>query len=193
MEFKNMNKKSLLLAGVACVLYSTSSFAGWSEFAKDNRMYVGADYVYDNYDFGGEFSDAKKTYNSGMINIGARMHKIGLEAFGQMSGERSKNMENGKLKTKVNVYGLDMYGYQPLGCEGKYDLLATIGIANYYYRGEINDTSDSKNRMGYRIGGGMMYNMTDHLSARVIGRYAYIGGKSLNHAAEVTTGLRYNF
>ena len=189
-----MNKKSLLLAGVACVLYSTSSFAGWHEFAKDNQMYIGADYVYDDYDFGGEFNEARKTYNSGMFNIGARMNRIGLEAFSQMSGNRTKDLgAAGKLKTKVDAYGLDMYAYQPLGCQGMFDLMATIGIADYYYKGEINDTSDSKNRIGYRIGGGMMYNMTDHISARVIGRYAYIGGKTLDHAAEVTTGLRYNF
>ena len=189
-----MKKKSLLLAAAACVLYSTSSMAGWHEFAKNNRMYVGADYAYDNYNFGGVFKEAKKSYNSGMFNVGARMGKVGLEAFSQMSGKRTKDLDNGKLKTRVDVYGLDMYGYQPLGCEGKYDLLATIGVADYYYKGKFTaGKSDSKNRIGYRIGGGMMYNMTDHISARVVGRYAYLGAKSLNHAAEVTPGLRYSF
>ena len=189
-----MNKKSLLLAGIACVLYSTSSFAGWHELYQSTKYYVGADYVYDNYDFGGEFTDARKTYNSGMFNVGARMDRIGLEAFSQMSGNRTKDLgAAGKLKTKVDAYGLDMYVYQPIGCEGMFDIMATAGIADYYYKGEVDDTSDSKNRLGYRIGGGMMYNMTDHISARVIGRYAYIGGKTLDHAAEVTTGLRYSF
>lgn len=186
-------KKTLLLAGVACVLLSSNAFAGWQDMAKNSKLYVGADYAFDSFDFKGGLDNAKNSYNSGIFNVGTRMDRIGAEIFGQWSGSRSKKMEDTKLKTKVNAYGLDFYGYQPIGCEGKFDLLATVGVADYYYKGEANDTSKSNNRIGWRAGAGAMYNMTDNISARVVGRYAYIGAKDLNHAAEVTAGLRYSF
>ena len=186
-------KKTLLLAGVACVLLSSNAFAGWQDMAKNSKLYVGADYAFDSFDFKGGLDEAKKSHNSAIVNVGTRMDRIGAEIFGQWSGKRTKDLTDGKLKTKVNAYGLDFYGYQPLGCEGKYDLLATVGVADYYYKGESNGDSKSNNRIGWRIGGGAMYNMTDHVSARVVGRYAYVGAKDLNHAAEVTAGLRYSF
>ena len=77
-------------------------------------------------------------------------------------------------------------------CEGKYDLLATIGAADYYFKGD-GENGKSANRIGYRVGAGAMYNFNDNISARVVGRYSYIGAKSLNYAAEVTAGLRYTF
>ena len=144
-------KKSLLLAGVACVLIATNASAGWKDTihnaVKDSKYYVGADYSYINADFGGSFEEAKDSYNSGILNVGVRMDKFGVELFNQMSGKRTKDLADGDLKTKVNAYGMDLYGYQPLGCEGKYDLLATVGIANYYYKGEWDKDSYSKNRV----------------------------------------------
>lgn len=188
-------KKTLLLAGVACVLLSSNANAGWQDTAKNANMYVGADYVFDSYDFKGTLDEAKKSHNSGNFNIGTRVENFGTEIFGQWSGKRTKDLGEGegKLKTRVDAYGLDFAGYLPLGCEGKYDLLATAGAANYYYRGKSDNDKISKNRIGWRIGGGAMYNMTDHVSARVVGRYAYIGTRDLNHAAEVTAGVRYSF
>lgn len=186
-------KKTLLLAGVACVLLSSNANAGWQSMAKDANLYVGADYVYDSYDFKGNLDEAKSSHNSGNFNIGTRVKNAGAEIFGQWSGKRTKDLAEGKLKTRVDAYGLDFYGYQPLGCEGKYDLLATVGVADYHYTGKANGDKISKNRIGWRVGGGAMYNMTDHVSARIVGRYAYIGAKDLNHAAEVTAGLRYSF
>ena len=186
-------KKTLLLAGVACILCSTNALAGWNDMVKATKVYVGADYALDSYDFKGSFDDAKKTYNSGIFNMGARMDRIGVEVFGQWTGKRTKDLADTKLKTKVNAYGVDLYGYQPLGCEGKFDLLASVGIADYYFKGEADDTSHSANRIGYRVGAGAMYNFNDHISARIMGRYAYIGASSLNHAAEMTAGMRYSF
>lgn len=187
-------KKTLLLAGAAaCVLISANASAAWKDFAKNYDFYVGADYVFDSYDFKSKFDGAKKGYNSGMFNVGARMDRVGAELFGQWSGKRTKDTDSGKLKTRVDAYGLDLYGYQPLGCEGKFDLMATMGVADYYIKGSVDGESSSRNRIGWRIGGGAMYNWTDHISTRVIGRYAYIGANELNHAAEVTAGLRYSF
>ena len=109
-------KKTLLLAGVACVLCSTNALAGWNDMVKATKVYVGADYALDSYDFKGNLDEAKKTYNSGIFNMGVRMDRIGVEVFGQWAGKRTKDLAEGeKLKTKVNAYGVDLYGYQPLG------------------------------------------------------------------------------
>ena len=118
-------KKTLLLAGAAaCVLISANASAAWKDFAKNYDFYVGADYVFDSYDFKSKFDSAKKGYNSGMFNVGARMDRVGAELFGQWSGKRTKDTDSGKLKTRVDAYGLDLYGYQPMGCEGKFDSMA---------------------------------------------------------------------
>ena len=59
-----------------------------------------------------DFEDAKKTYHSGIVKMGARMDKVGVEVFGQWSAKRTKDMSGGeKLKTRVNAYGIDLYGY----------------------------------------------------------------------------------
>jgi len=186
-------KKSLLLAGVACVMIATNASANWRNVMQNGKIYVGADYAFDSYDFKGDLENAKNGHHSGIFNVGSRLDNIGFEIFGQWSGKRTKDTDEGKLKTKVNAYGLDLYGYRPLGCEGKYDLFATIGVADYYYKGEDDNGSDSSNHVGWRIGGGAMYNFSEHMSARVVGRYAYIGSNELNHTAEVTAGLRYSF
>ena len=189
MEFIDNEKISIACWGCLCFMCDHCV----CRLERGSNIYVGADYAFTSYDFKGGLDEAKKSYHSGMINVGTRIDRFGAEIFGQWSGKRTKDLTDGKLKTKVNAYGLDLYGYQPLGCEGKYDLLATIGVADYYFKGEKDGGSDSNNRIGWRIGGGAMYNMTDHISARVVGRYAYIGAKELNHAAEVTAGLRYSF
>lgn len=192
-------KKTLLLAGVACALLTTQANAADRFSDKMNRavytskIYVGADYAFDSVDFKGNLNEAKEGYNSGIFNIGSRMNNYGVEFFGQWSFGRSKDTDDGKLKTKINAYGMDLLGYLPLGCEGKYDIIGTLGVADYYYKGFRGENNDSNNRIGWRVGGGAMYNFTDHMSARVMGRYAYVGDSSLNHVAEVTAGLRYNF
>ena len=192
-------KKTLLLAGVACtLLVSQANAANWAtnyvdNMTKDAKIYVGADYAFDDFDFKGSLDGAKTSYNSAALNIGAKMGMVGVEFFGQWSFGRTKDTDDGKIKTRVNAYGMDLYGYMPLGCEGKYELLGSVGVADYYYKGLTEDSNDTNNHIGWRVGGGAMYNITDHVSARVMGRYAYIGASELNHAAEVTAGLRYNF
>ena len=192
-------KKTLLLAGVACALMTTQAqAANWfsnkaDHMSQNAKVYVGADYAFDDFDFKGSLHDAKKSYHSGLVNFGTRVDNVGGEVFGQWSFGRTKDTVEGKIKTRVNAYGLDMYGYLPLGCEGKYELLGTFGVADYYYKGFNGDVNDTNNHIGWRIGGGAMYNITQQVSARIVGRYAYIGASDLNHAAEVTAGLRYSF
>lgn len=186
--------KALLLASAACII-SFSSIANANMLSQEVKPYVGADYVYSYADYKGEAKGLKKSYNSGAVNAGVRMGKYtGLEAFYQHSGERKTHREDTKIKSQIQAYGLDLYGYLPLGCNDKVDLLGSIGAANYKFK--IKDLANGKydkERVGYRVGAGAQYNFTDHLSARVMGRYSYIHTKELKNLAEVTAGLRYSF
>lgn len=189
-------KKTLLLAGVACVIAANASAeTNWYHY--DFRPYIGVDYSYDHASYKKEFKalSMKKSYNSGIINVGGRMGKYaGLEAFFQQSlkNKTNKNTDN-PVKSSFYAYGADMYGYMPIGCYG-FNLLGSVGLANYNMDVKTKQTGKfDKQRMGYRFGAGMQYDITNHLAARVMGRYNYIGAKHLDNLKEVTVGLRYTF
>ncbi len=186
-------KKTLLLASVACLISASAN----AQMLKDFKPYIGADYAYDKADLKGRASASKDNFNSGIINAGIElMDYVSLEAFYQQSGNRKTHLseaEGGDMKYKFNAYGLDLYGYLPLGCEQKFSLLATAGAAVYDTKLKHAGEKITKSRVGYRVGGGAQYDLTDHISARVVGRYSYIGTRDLNHLAEVTAGLRYTF
>ncbi len=186
--------KALLLASAACII-SFSSIANAKMMGHEVKPYVGADYVYSSADYKGDAKGLKKSYNSGAVNAGVRVGKyMGLEAFYQHSGNRKTHREDNEIKSRIQAYGLDLYGYLPLGCNDKVDLLGSIGAANYKLK--VKDLASGKydkDRIGYRVGAGAQYNFTEHLSARVMGRYSYIHTKDLKSLAEVTAGLRYSF
>ena len=193
-------KKTLLLASVACLISSAAS-ANMMDDAKriyhESTPYIGMDYAYTNLDLKGPAKHAKENFNSAKLNLGVDMGKhLGLEAFYQFGGARKAHLREdqggGTKKFKFNAYGIDAYGYMPLGCAQKISLVGTVGMAVYDTELKYNDKV-SKSKVGYRVGGGAQYKLTDKIAARVIGRYGYVGSKQLNHVAEVTAGLRYSF
>ena len=64
-------KKTLLLAGVACVMMTAQAQAGnwYNNMVHNTKIYVGADYAFDSVDFKGALNEAKEDYNSGIFNI----------------------------------------------------------------------------------------------------------------------------
>ena len=108
-------KKTLLLAGVACIF---SYNANAMNISSDLKPYIGLDYVYSKADFKGEASRLEKSnllkdnYNSGVINAGIKLGDYtSLEAFYQQSATRKgdRYYVDGlahKAKTKFNAYGL---------------------------------------------------------------------------------------
>ena len=186
-------KKTLLLAGVACLFSFGANAADYS--LSELRPYVGLDYVYTDANIKKE-TRIKTDYNSGAINAGIRFYDyLGLEAFFQQSGER-KSMKGtlDQTKSEFYAYGLDLYGYMPIGCDG-FNLVGSLGIANYNvklkYRG--HQGSDDKQRLGYRAGAGIQYDFNDNISARVMYRYTQLGMKEVKNLNEVNAGLRYSF
>ena len=186
-SLENM-KKTLLLAGVACLM----SFNAHAQ-TYDVKPYVGLDYAYDRADFKKDAKDLKKGFNSGIINAGVRMEDIGIEGFFQVSGENKNHRTDNTVKTKFNAYGLDMYGYLPLGCEKKFELLGSLGAGIYDIHMKDNSSKHNTTRVGYRAGIGAQYNFNENIAARIMGRYNYIGSGRLHSMNEVTAGLRYSF
>ncbi len=187
--------KALLMAGAACILLSTQAKAQ-QMFGEEIEPYVGADYVYDNVDFKNQGNGLKESYNSGAVNVGTRLGEYaGLEAYYQLSGKRTSNLsEDVKAKSKFQSYGVDLYGYMPLGCNDKVDLLASVGLGNYNLEVKgLPDGKIDKDHLGYRFGLGAQYNFDEHVSARVMGRYNYIDTRDLDNMWEATAGLRYTF
>ncbi len=180
-------KKTLLLAGVACLFSAAVQ-------AQEFRPYVGLDYAYDKADFKKDAKNMDDGFNSGIINVGTRMGDyLGLEAFYQQAGERKSHRPDGIEKFKFHAYGIDVYGYMPIDTAQKFDLLASLGIADYETDHKKIDGKTSKGKIGYRAGIGAQYNFTDHFAARVMARYNYVGMAHLNNFNEVTAGVRYTF
>lgn len=192
--------KALLLASAACVLCFSTAANAQQMFGYEIEPYIGLDYVYSHADYKSEADVLKKDFNSGAVNIGTRLGKYaGLEAFYQQSGDRKTNVYYGdgtseKLKTRLYSYGLDLYGYMPLDCFDKFDLVGSIGAANLNMRVKgLPEGKYDKNHMAWRAGAGLQYNFDEHVSARVMYRYSYVDTKYLDNLNEVTAGLRYTF
>ncbi len=184
-------KKTLVLAGVACLFSVSANAMDWE---REFRPYIGLDYVYSHADYKDLVREPKKSYNSGAVNVGTWItHYASLEAFFQQSAEtKSFDKTEYRVKTEFYAYGLDAYGYLPIGCNGL-NLLGSLGMANYNMKAKYKTGNIDKQRLGYRAGIGAQYDFNENFSARVVGRYSYIGAKHLDNLMEVTAGIRYTF
>lgn len=184
-------KKSLLLAGVACLVSASAANA------MDYNMFkpiVGLDYAYSDADFKKEAKPVNNDFSSGIISLGTKIGDYSsVEAFYQMSGEEKGHQDGVDYKGKFTAYGLDGIGHLPLGCEGKVELLGSLGLGIYDVDVKANGVKHSASKVGYRGGIGAQYNFTENLAGRVMGRYNYIGDSNLHSFNEVTAGVRYTF
>ena len=187
-------KKTLLLAGVACVFALQAKAGYWADVYNEMHPYIGADYVYSNIKFGGAAKNMRDSYHSPSINIGARMYGYwGLEGFYQQSFKEKKTIDGEKHSAEFLAYGADIYGYMPVMCS-QFNLLGSLGLANYRFSFRYpEEASKKQNRVGYRAGIGMQYDFTEHFAFRMMGRYSYLGMKRVNNLKEVTAGLRFTF
>lgn len=186
-------KKICLLTAAASVFALNAHAIDWSMGNDYFRPYIGADYVYSYAKHGGAAADAKRDYNSWMVNVGTDIARYtSVEAFFQQSGQRKTHLGDDTLKSKFYAWGLDLYGRVPVSCSG-FNLLGSLGLADYNVKYKFKPGSMDKQRVGYRAGVGFSYDFTNNVSFRVMGRYSYIGMANLNNLMEVTAGLRYTF
>lgn len=154
--------------------------------------YVGADYAFTNAVVKG----TRPSYNGINFNFGTKYNDyFGTELFFQQTTSDSKNTAIGKYKSSYRAYGLDIAAYLPLSCYHTFDFVATAGVGEYVLNKKITPQKHHNDSgIGYRLGGGFMYNMTENISIRALARY--IGTdkiSSYDHMVEYSLGLRYHF
>ena len=186
-------KKTLLLAGVACLFAANAN----AEFKLN--PYVGADYNYDFWRMDRDARDALKDHsNGGTVVAGVKLNKwLGAEAFYQLSVPETKNVADEKYHSRLQAYGVDVLGYLPLGCDNKFELLAGLGIGEYEVKYRVTNpdfqASDKEEGIGYRLTAGAQYNLDANWSIRGTYRHVYVNKMFLNDLNELSLGVRYNF
>lgn len=109
----------------------------------------------------------------------------GVEAFYQLSKKEHK----ANYRSQIQAYGADVLGYLPLGCYGEYEVLASAGLGQY--TAKYNKDQDSG--LGYRLGAGLQYNVTDNWAVRAMYRHVWVDKSILNSINEFSLGVRYSF
>lgn len=177
-----MNKTLALMAAASVVAFAASANA--YEFTP----YVAADYTY---------TDTNKAdVNGGKIALGTEYNKyFGTEIFYQRTGSDRVHTVDGTKEYSLQSYGLDAYGYLPLGCDQVVSLVGTAGIANidikYTPAGESRKT---ENGLGYRLGAGVEYDVSENVSVRALYRYTFADKiHNLDHLNEYSLGVKYSF
>ncbi len=173
---------------IAALMVATSAIAfSASANAYDFKPYAGVDYT---------FSDVKGlNLNSATVNVGTNYNKyFGTEVFYQFS-DSDKSAQVNDAEVSLRGYGLDAYGYLPMGCEQKFALLGTAGIANLDAKiKEDGSERRNDNGLGYRLGAGAQYTIDENLAVRALARYTFTDKlDSVDHIMEYTAGVRYSF
>ena len=183
-----MNKNIALLAAVSAIVLAGNANA--LEF----RPYVGAQYNATHVNIKG--APVNVDMHSYSVFVGTDYNRFfGTEVFYQNSNKWHKTDTTG-AKTKIDfaAYGLDGYAYLPLGCDRVFSLFATAGIANYDFDEANNAGKGEDNGLGYRLGAGAQYNITNNVAVRALGRYIWTDKlDNMDHMAEFSMGLKYSF
>ncbi len=181
-----MNKNIALLTAVSAIALATSANA--LEF----RPYVGAQYNLTSASVKNMPNMDMHTYS---VFLGTDYNRyFGTEVFYQNSNKWHKKIGGVKNKVDFAAYGLDAYGYLPLGCDRVFSLLGTAGIANYDYDMDTGAGKGSDNGLGYRLGAGMQYNVTNNIAIRGLVRYIWADKlDGMDHMMEYSLGAKYSF
>lgn len=173
----------------ALILLSALSICNTAK-AQDFKYipYIGLDYSY----LDANAKSASPYYNSGSFNLGTKYNDyFGTELFYQQSADYKKHGS----KSSYRAYGLDINAYLPLGCYNTVELFATAGAGEYVFKFHPQGTkSHNESAVGYRWGGGLIYNISENISVRAAVRYINLDLISdYDHMAEYSLGIRYYF
>ncbi len=181
-------KKTLLLAGVACIFAANAN--------AETTPYVGLDFNYSTLDYAYDIeNDIEDDYQSLTVVAGAKLSKnFGVEAFYQRSRKETNTKGAEKFTTGFQAYGLDLLGYLPLGCEGKVDLIGGVGLGEYELKSrEVGEGSDKEESLGYRLNLGLQYNFDENWSVRGMYHHVYTQHSAIDAIDEFSVGVRYHF
>lgn len=176
------------------ILFVCAMFASTGAYAIENNYspYVGMDYIYSTLKARG----ADSYLNSGAVIIGSEYNKyFGTELFYQKSLTKAQETVGGKMKSSLWGYGLDMYAYLPLGCEGRIAPYATAGIGKYALKKKVDGVHhNDKDGTGYRLGVGLSYRIDANVWLKAGYRHVNFDHLStIDHAEELLAGFRYTF
>lgn len=159
--------------------------------AREYVPYIGADYTYATAHAS---EGLRPHYQVFDFNVGTKYNPyFGTEVFYAQSASEHKKFEDDKLKTSYRAYGLDLAAYLP--CTTHADLFLTGGLGEYVLKYQFAGQKHQKDTgIGYRMGGGLMLNLNEHFSLRLLARYVALDKVSdINHLTEYGVGLRYHF
>lgn len=174
-------KKVLLLAGFAGMVAANAE-------AINITPYVGLDATYATIDSDRDADISNKNW-AGAVVLGARTDHFGLEGYFENS---LREHEDG-IKTRNRKFGIDALAFQPLGCSGKWEGVASAGITFNRIRAHGYGLAENDNGRGERLGAGLQYNITEKLALRGMYHYNWIHQSVVNNANEFSLGIRYSF
>lgn len=171
-------KKVLLLAGLAGMVAANAE-------AIDVTPYVGLDANYAVVDTDSSVTVSGKDWSLSGI-LGARTEHYGVEAF-YNAGLREHKADD---HSRISGYGVDLLGFQQLGCSGNWELVGSAGLASYTLR-----TSNIGTDRGYaeRLGAGVQYALSENTSVRAMYHHAWVNDSQLDALDEISLGVRYSF
>jgi len=178
-----MKKYLVLMTAVSAIAFVANASA------YEYTPYVAVDYTY---------SEIPSTadVNGGKLALGTEYNKyFGTEVFYQRTGSDRVHSSDGTNEYSLQSYGLDMYGYLPLGCDQVFSLVGTAGISNIdvIYK-EANEKRETENGLGYRLGAGFEYDVNSNVSVRALYRYTFTDKvNSIDHISEYSLGVKYSF
>lgn len=178
-----MKKTIALMAAVSAFAFTANANA------TEYTPYVAADYTY---------TDIPSTadVNGGKVAVGTEYNKyFGTEVFYQRTGSDRVHSSEGTNEYSLQSYGLDVYGYLPLGCDQVLSLVGTAGISNVdvIYK-DAGKKRETENGLGYRLGAGFEYDINSNVSIRALYRYTFTDKvNGLDHISEYSLGVKYAF
>ena len=180
-----MNKNIALLTAVSVLALTTTANA--LEF----KPYVGVQYNYTEVDA----EVVKPDMNSYSIVLGTEYNKyFSTEVFYQNSDKSNDVISGTKFKSDFAAYGLDAYASLPLGCDRVWSVFATAGIANYDVDVSYTGNKNSDNGLGYRLGAGIQYSVTNNVAIRALARHIWADKlENIDDMKEFSLGLKYTF
>lgn len=178
-----MNKTIALMAAVSAFAFTANANA------LEYTPYIAADYTYTEI-------PSTADVNGGKVAVGTEYNKyFGTEVFYQRTGSDRVHSSEGTNEYSLQSYGLDVYGYLPLGCDQVLSLVGTAGISNVdvIYK-DAGKKRETENGLGYRLGAGFEYDINSNVSIRALYRYTFTDKvNSLDHISEYSLGVKYAF
>ena len=180
-----MNKNIALLAAV--LAFTLTANANALEF----RPYVGVQYNYTEVDA----EEVKPDMNSYSVVVGTEYNRyFSTEVFYQNSDKSNDMVEGVKVKSDFEAYGLDAYASLPLGCDRVWSVFATAGIANYDADTSSIQGKSEDNGLGYRLGAGIQYSITNDIAVRALARHIWADKlENVDDMKEFSLGVKYIF